>query len=63
LLQDLLERCDVGLAFRIVRGRVHQHANATYLVGLLATRNEWPRKSSTAENPDELSPSHCFPPE
>ena len=30
LLQDLPERCDAGLTYRIVRGRVHEHTDAPH---------------------------------
>ena len=44
LLQRLQERRDAGLAFRIVRGHVHEHADAPHALGLLRPRRERPRR-------------------
>ena len=40
LLQSLLESRNAALAFRIVRGQVHQHANTLHALGLLRARRE-----------------------
>ena len=42
LRQTLQERSDAGLCLWIVRGPVHEHANAPHLVGLLRTRGDRP---------------------
>ena len=43
LAQYLSERRETFLPFRIVRGRVHQHANAPHPLGLLRSRKKRPR--------------------
>ena len=47
LLQSLLESRDAALAFRIVRGYVHQHANTPYALALLRARDEGPSHHAT----------------
>ena len=42
LLQRLYERRFAGLSFRIVRGRVHEHADAPHALSLLRPRRERP---------------------
>ena len=61
LLQPLQERRDAGLCFRIVRGRVHEHADAPHPLGLLRARGERPRGRRAAEQRDELAPPHVRP--
>ena len=54
-LQPLQERRDAGLRFRIVRSRVHQHADAPHPLGLLRARRQRPRRRRAAEQRDELA--------
>jgi len=58
LRQLLRERRDAGLKFRIIRGRTEEHADPPHADGLLRERGVWPRCHRTAENCDELAPSH-----
>ena len=57
-LQPLQERRDAGLSFRIVRGQVHEHADAPHPLALLRARRERPRSRRAAEQRDELAPLH-----
>ena len=57
LLQRLYERGVAGLAFRIVRGRVHEHADAPHPVGLLRATGERPC-CSAAEKANEITSPH-----
>jgi len=43
LLQALQKCGDAPLPFRIVRGQVHQHADAAHALALLRARREGPR--------------------
>jgi hypothetical protein len=54
LLQGLLERYEAGLTLSIVRGTVHEHADAPHPLGLLRARRERPRCRG-AEQRDELA--------
>ena len=54
-LQPLQERPEAGLRFRIVRGQVHEHADAPHPLGLLRPRRERPRRRRAAEQRDELA--------
>jgi hypothetical protein len=40
LLQPIDERHQAGLSFPIIRGQVHQHADAPHPLGLLRARRE-----------------------
>ena len=60
LLQPLQERRDAGLRFRIVRGAVHEHADAPHALALLRARRERPRGRRAAEQRDELAPLHSI---
>jgi hypothetical protein len=51
---SLLERGDARLSFRIVRGKVHQHADAAHLLALLRPRRERPSRRA-AEQRDNLA--------
>jgi hypothetical protein len=55
LRQRLCERQDAGLSCRIVRSRVHEHADASHALGLLRSCRERPHSSAT-EQRDELAP-------
>ena len=57
LLQDLPERRYAGLTLWIVRGRVHQHADAPHPLGLLRARRERPRRRRAAECDQQFSSS------
>src|SRR5262249_60305526 len=56
LLESALEHCSADLPFRIVFGTRHQHADPPHPVGLLRARREGPRRSSAAEERDEVTP-------
>ena len=58
LLQRLYERRFAGLSFRIVRGRVHEHADAPHALSLLRPRRERPRDRRAAEKRNELTSPH-----
>src|SRR5882757_9832354 len=64
LLQGLCERREAGLSFRIVRGPIHEHADAPDAVALLRTRRERPKKGRrrrcTAEKGSELAAVHSI---
>jgi hypothetical protein len=49
LRPSVYERRVAGLSFRIVRGRVHEHAEATHALALLRPRRERPRDRPTTE--------------
>ena len=53
-----MERREAGLCFRIIRGQVHEHADAPHPLGLLRVRRERPRRRRAADQRDELAPSH-----
>jgi hypothetical protein len=60
LLQLLHERRDAGLAFRIVRGQVHEHPDAAHPLGLLRAGRERPsRCRAAAKQDDEIAPSYA----
>jgi hypothetical protein len=50
----LHERLKSGLCFRVVRGPIHQHADAPHPLGLLRACRERPY-CRTAEQRDELA--------
>jgi hypothetical protein len=50
-----MERCDAGLSFRIIRSRVHEHADAPHPLRLLRARRERPRHRRAAEQRDEVA--------
>ena len=58
LLQPLQKRCEADLALRIVRGRIHEHADAPHPLALLRARRERPCGRRAAEQRDELAPLH-----
>jgi hypothetical protein len=58
LLQSLLESRNAALAFRIVGGQAHRHADTLHALGLLPPRHQRPRRRRAAEQRDELAPSH-----
>src|SRR5262249_55523954 len=60
LLQDLLEGRDAGLSFRIVRGPIHEHADAPHPLRLLCARHERPRDSRAAEQRDQRAAHHSI---
>ena len=60
LLQRLYERRFAGLSFRIVRCRVHEHADAPHALSLLRPRRERPRNRA-AKQRNELAPLHVLP--
>src|SRR5262249_51628496 len=67
LMQDLLERGEAGRPIWIVRGRVHEPADAPPSLALRRARRERPRRCRAAEQHDEVAPFHCqylpyFPP-
>src|SRR5258706_8276198 len=57
LLQPLQKRRQAGLSIRIVRGRMHQYADAAHPLRLLRARREWPHNSRAAKRGYEFSPS------
>src|SRR5262249_61900873 len=59
LLHRFQERHDVGLRIRVVRGPVHQRADAQHPVGLLRSRRERPR-SRAADKRDKVAPLHSI---
>src|SRR5262245_35859812 len=56
LLQCLPERCNAGLAFRIVCGYGHKNADPPHAITLLRARRQRPRRSRPTEQRDELAP-------
>lgn len=59
LLQPLREHRRTGLAFRIVRGDWHEHADVSHsITRLLRARRERPADRRAADEPDELPPLH-----
>src|SRR5262249_11684795 len=58
LRQRLSERQKAGLSRRIVRGCVHEHADAPHPLALLRARLERPRCRRAAEQRYELAPAH-----
>src|SRR6516225_11378678 len=51
-----MERCNAGLSFRIVRSRVHKHADPP--LGLLRARGKWPSSCRAAEDCEEFASPH-----
>jgi hypothetical protein len=43
-LQSVQERCDAGLAYRMIFGERHKHTDASHPLGLLCARRERPRR-------------------
>jgi hypothetical protein len=59
LRQRLSERQKAGLSRRIVRGCVHEHADAPHSLALLRARRERPRGGrAAAKQDDEIAPSY-----
>ena len=56
--QSLCERCDTRRRFRIIRGEVHEHADAPHPLRLLRARRERPRDYRAADHRDELATFH-----
>jgi hypothetical protein len=62
LLQTLQKRGDAALALRIIRGQVHEHADAPHPPRLLLrARRQRPRDRRAAEKRDEVAPLHVLP--
>jgi hypothetical protein len=61
LLEPLPECAHVRLKLRVALRMGHQYADAPHAVGLLRVGREWPRRSSAAEERDELAPLHLPP--
>jgi hypothetical protein len=61
LLQPLQKRSDAVLAFRIVRGQRHQHADAPQAFALLRPHRKRPCDSRAAEQRDDLTSPHALP--
>src|SRR5262245_59379358 len=59
VFQAALECSEPGLAFRRVRGSVHQDADPPHLVALLCMAPHRPRRNA-AEQRDKLAPSHSI---
>jgi hypothetical protein len=59
LLQRLYERRVAGLSFRILRGRVHENADAPHPLDLLRARRERPRCRCASEKRDEIAALHA----
>src|SRR5262245_57415091 len=57
-LQALQERRDARLCLLIVRGQAHEYADAPHPLALLRPRHSPPRRRRTAEQRDDLAPSH-----
>src|SRR5262249_32931919 len=55
LLQPLRESGEPSLTFRIVRGEIHEHADAPDALALLRARRERPRGRRAAEQRYELA--------
>src|SRR5262249_43465554 len=55
-LKPLSKCSETGAAMQIARA--NQNADVAHSVKLLRARREWPRHSCTAEQRDELAPSH-----
>src|SRR5262249_49438607 len=65
-LQALVERRKSIVAFWIIHGAVHKHADPPHPLGLLRARRHRPRHRRAAKQRDELAPSqliewHSFP--
>src|SRR5262249_22590330 len=58
-LQPLQERRETCLSFRVVRGEIHEHADAAQAFALLRARRERPRRRA-AEQRDEIAPLHSI---
>ena len=58
--QPLMERCEAGLKYRIVRGCGLQHADAPHRAGLLRTRHQRPAGRGAAKQRDEIAPPHSI---
>src|SRR5262249_52562709 len=57
-LQPLQKRRETRLSFRVVRGKIHEHADAAHPLALLRARRERPRRSRATKKRDELAASH-----
>jgi hypothetical protein len=56
--ETMPEPVKLCLRVRIGFGQCRQHSNAWHALGLLRARRERPRRGSTAEKSDELTPLH-----
>jgi hypothetical protein len=61
-LQPLQKHANAGLSFRIVRGQMHEHADAPHTLGLLRGRRKRPRRRRAADQCNDLAASHGTPP-
>src|SRR6516164_4466856 len=59
-LQPLQERRETRLSFRVVRGEIHEHADAAHALALLRACDERPRCRRAAEERDEVPPVHSI---
>src|SRR5262245_48415405 len=62
VLETLRERSQASLAFRVVRGKRREHADAPHTLALLPSRRDRPRSRRAAEQRDELAAPHIEPP-
>src|SRR5262249_26067547 len=60
LVQSVQESSDAGHGFWIIRGQIHEHADAPRLARLLRPSRHRPRDSSAAEQRDHLAPFHSI---
>jgi hypothetical protein len=58
----LVKRCETSLCFGVVRGEVHEHADAPHALTLLCARRQRPSRRRAAEQRDELAAPHVGPP-
>jgi hypothetical protein len=49
------------LAFRIVREKIHEHADPPHLIGLLRARRDRPNCCRSHNSIDEIASSHRLP--
>src|SRR5262245_23485066 len=61
-LKALPKCCNAGLSFRIFLGKIHEHSDALYPLGLLRqSRERQSRDRSTTDHFEKLAPSHRHP--
>src|SRR5262249_10450627 len=58
LVESFPEGADVSLKFRVALGMRHEHTDASHLSRPLRARRERPCRCRTADQRDELAPSH-----
>ena len=58
LSQRLYKRRVAGLSFRIVRGRIHEDADAPHALSLLSPRRARPCSGGTTEQSEKFAPPH-----